>query len=136
MSLLLIMLRRRRKWKEKAWKRRKFYLRDIFTKQEKYGEHHNLRSDLLSGDREFYFRYPRMNSERFEHLLNLVKDKISKEKNKFRTSISPKERLLLTIRFFATGISTFLQLDIFVSLLYSVFIKAYFNQLKKIYFWW
>ena len=46
-----------------------------------------------------------MNPERFEHLPSLVKDKISKENTKFRRSISPRERLVLTIRFLATGIS-------------------------------
>ena len=50
-----------------------------------------LRSDLLSGDREFYFRYPRMNSERFEHLLNLVKDKISKEKTNLEQVYLPRK---------------------------------------------
>ena len=36
-----------------------------------------------------------MNPEQFEHLLSLVKDKISKKNTKFTTSISPRERLVL-----------------------------------------
>ena len=46
-----------------------------------------------------------MNPERSEYLLSLVKDKISKESTKFRTSISSKERVLLTIRLLGTEIS-------------------------------
>ena len=60
--------------------------------------------DLPSGDREIYFRYLRMNPERFEHLLSLVKDKISKESKKFKTSIPSRERLVLTIRFLSIEI--------------------------------
>ena len=59
--LLLMMLHRRRKQKEKARKGRKFWFRDIYVKQEMHGEYHHLMPDLLSGDREVYFRYLRMN---------------------------------------------------------------------------
>ena len=103
--LLPMMLRKRRKRKEKARKRRKFCVRDIFAKQEMHGEYQHLLPDLLSRDRGFYLRYLRMNPERFEHLLSLVKGKISKENTKVRTSISPRKRLVLTIRFLATRIS-------------------------------
>ena len=82
-----------------------FGFRDIFAKREMHCESHHLLPDLLSGYREFYFRYLRMNPERFEHLPSLVKDKISKKNTKFRRSISPRKRLVLTIRFLATGIS-------------------------------
>ena len=53
-----------------------------------HSENHHLLPDLLSEDREFYFRCLRINSERLEHLLlSLVKDKISKENTKFITRI-------------------------------------------------
>ena len=103
--MLLAMLRRRRKQKEKEGKEEIFGFRDIFVKWEIHGESHHLLPDLLSGYREFYFRYLRMNPERFGHLPSLVKDKISKENTKFRRSISPRKRLVLTIRFLTTGIS-------------------------------
>ena len=67
--------------------------------------------DLLSGDREFCFRYLRMNPEQFERLLSLVKDKISKKKKKkkekntkFRTRISSRKILVLTTQSLATAI--------------------------------
>ena len=71
-----MMLRRRRKRKEKFW------VKDIFAKWEIQGECYHLLPDLLPGDREFCFRYLRMNPEQFERLLSLVKDKISKKKKK------------------------------------------------------
>ena len=61
---------------------------------------------IHSLETEFYFNgwIFRMNPERFEHLLSLVKDKISKENTKFRTSISTRERLVFTIQFLARRI--------------------------------
>ena len=57
------------------------------------------------GDREFYFRYLRMNPERFDHLLSFVNNKITKENTRVRKSISAEERVLLTLGFRATGMS-------------------------------
>ena len=94
----LTMLRSRRKQNEKARKRWKYWARDLFVKQEIHGEYHHLLPDLLSGSRNFfYFRYRRMNPERLELLLSLVKGKISKGNMKFITSILPRERLVLRI---------------------------------------
>ena len=70
-----------------------------------HGEYHYLLPDLLSENREFYLRCIRTNPEGFEPLPSLVKGKISKESTKFRTSISPRERLLLATRFLATAMS-------------------------------
>ena len=44
-----------------------------------------------------------MSSERFEHLLSLVGPLIRKEDTQFRKSISPEERLAVTLRFLASG---------------------------------
>ena len=55
-------------------------------------------------DREYFFRYMRMNPERFNHLLSLVQVKIYKRRNtRFRDSIPAAERLAATLRFLATG---------------------------------
>ena len=47
-----------------------------------------------------------MNPGKFDHLLSLVKDKITKENAKFRKSISAEERLEITLRILATGRTT------------------------------
>ena len=72
---------------------------------EVYGKLLHLLPDLTSGEREFYFRYLRMNAKRFKHLLNLVKNKISKEDAKFRRNISPRKSLSWSKRVLVTGIS-------------------------------
>ncbi|CAH1115660.1 unnamed protein product [Psylliodes chrysocephalus] len=53
----------------------------------------------------------RMSSADFEILLNLIEPVIRKKDTNYRESISPKERLAVTLRFLATG-------DSFTSLMY------------------
>ena len=48
-------------------------------------------------------RYLRMSPERFEHLLQLVGPKLTKQNTQFRTAISAEERLIVTLRFLASG---------------------------------
>ena len=66
-----------------------------FAKREIFREHHHLLSELRSGNREFYFRYLRMNPEGFDHLATLLKNEITKENAKFKKSISTEDLLLL-----------------------------------------
>ena len=112
-----MMLQRRRKRKEKTRKRRKFWVRQIFEKREMHREHYHFLPDLLSGDREFYFRYLRMNPEQFEHILSLVKDKISKEITKLEQVCTQGKIIDNIFCYKDINVSSFF--DIFVSL--SVF---------------
>ena len=57
----------------------------------------------LSLNNVLIVRFLRMSPERFEHLLSLVGPLIQKEDTRFRRSISPEERLAVTLRFLATG---------------------------------
>ena len=75
----------------------------MFKKRKELGEFHNLIPELRAADREYFFRYFRMNPERFDHLLELVGDKIVKKDTRFRKSISAKERLAVTLKFLASG---------------------------------
>ena len=50
-----------------------------------------------------YFRFTRMSSERFEHLLTLVGPLIAKRPCRSRSVISEAERLMVTLRYLATG---------------------------------
>lgn len=47
--------------------------------------------------------YTRMNRSQFELLLKLVAPAIKKENSVMREAIPPQERLLLTLRYLATG---------------------------------
>ena len=44
-----------------------------------------------------------MSPERFDHLLGLVENSITKEDTNFRKAISAGERLAVTLRFLASG---------------------------------
>ena len=99
--LLLVMLirRKRRKITQQKRTKKKLWIRKFFANHEIFGEYHHLLSELHSGVREFYFRYNlhydqiksfwvhfqihlRMNLKGFDHLVNLMKGKVTKDNNK------------------------------------------------------
>lgn len=45
-----------------------------------------------------FFQYYRMSVRTFDHLLSLVEDKIAKRDTNMKKSISPTERLVITLR--------------------------------------
>ena len=51
----------------------------------------------------FFFRYLHMSPDRFEHLLSLVASLISKQTTRFRKPIPAEQRLVVTLRYLATG---------------------------------
>ena len=96
--LLLLLVRLRKKRQKK-----RFWIRSIFKSRKTNGEFCNLIQELRTNDRQYFFRYFRMNPERFDHLLELVRPRIEKQNTRFRKAISAEERLALTLRFLATG---------------------------------
>ncbi|XP_065837891.1 uncharacterized protein [Oscarella lobularis] len=54
-------------------------------------------------DHESFYKYFRMTPSRFDHLLSLIGPCITKESTTFRNSVSPGERLAITLRYLATG---------------------------------
>ena len=55
--LLIIILRRQRQYRNNiVWKRKRFWVRDIYRRREALGEYANLVSELRLSDREIYFR--------------------------------------------------------------------------------
>ena len=55
-----------------------------------------------------------MSPDRFEHLVNLVGPFIAKQDTKLRKAITVQERLVLTLRYLATG--DFLELEVIITL--------------------
>ena len=103
LSVLITLLRLRRIRNITRRKQRKrFWIRDIYKKREKFGAFNTLFEELKA-DREYFFRYLRMTPDRFGHLLSLVRPKIEKQNTNFRKSIPAESRLALTLRFLASG---------------------------------
>ena len=82
---------------------RRFSVRKIFHERKKYGLYHILTDELRPFDKEYFFRFVRMTPQRFEHLLSLVGPHLQQTTTKMREPISPAVRLVLTLRFLASG---------------------------------
>ena len=102
--LLLRRIRRRRLRRLITRKSPRFWVRDIFKQRHALGQFNTLFAELMiDNDREFFYRYIRMTPERFAHLNSLVRDKIVRQNTSSREAISPEERLVVTLRFLASG---------------------------------
>ncbi|XP_065067590.1 putative nuclease HARBI1 [Rhopilema esculentum] len=97
------VLRAKRKRHERNQKRKhKFWIRKIFKAKES-SEYYSLYQELRMADREYHFRYLRISLERFDHLHSLLEKEIKKKDTHFRKAISTREKLVLTLRYLATG---------------------------------
>ncbi|XP_067128130.1 uncharacterized protein [Centruroides vittatus] len=65
----------------------------------------NLNLELRGEDPTSYRRWLRLTESQFEYLLRKISPRIQKQKTKFGEPISPAERLTVTLRFLATGIT-------------------------------
>ncbi|XP_077119658.1 uncharacterized protein LOC143775419 [Ranitomeya variabilis] len=90
----LRILRQRRK--------RRLWLYPITAQRMTRGVYSTLYIELRENPQKF-FSYVRMKAENFEILLGHVEDSIRRRDTQMRFSISPAERLMVTIRFLATG---------------------------------
>ena len=94
--------RKRKLYKKKQIKR--FWRRSIFRDRKLYSEYYHLYQTLRDSDREFHYRYIRMSKERFDHLLSLIREKVTKKQTKMGEPISAEERLVITLRYFTVSI--------------------------------
>ncbi|CAH1997222.1 unnamed protein product [Acanthoscelides obtectus] len=99
-----VLMRRRRKMSRKM---RQEWVKNVFVHRE-CGEWFHLQKDLSP---EGFFNYFRMEKSTFEYIHSKIKDRIERLSN-FRDTVSPAERLAVTLRCLATGSS-------FISLSYS-----------------
>ena len=60
---------------------------------------------MRDSDREWHYDYVRMSKERFDHLLSLIRDKITKKDTHMREAITAEERLVITLRYLSAGIA-------------------------------
>lgn len=89
-------LRIRRHWQRRRHYRRTQWVREIYLRRDEFGEFHHIMQDLYN-DPILFHGYVRMNKETFEYILNSVRHILTKFCN-FRDTISPTERLIVTLR--------------------------------------
>ncbi|KAL8602270.1 hypothetical protein ACOMHN_022783 [Nucella lapillus] len=82
-------------------RRHRWWVHDILEKRRQYGTYHHLVQELqLDGER--FQQYFRLSREQFSQVLFLIRDTLIKD-NRIRDVISPRERLVICLRFLATG---------------------------------
>lgn len=84
-------------------KKRKCWVKNWVRLRPQEGFYAKLLVELRAEEPALYRDFLRMNEEQYEHLLALVTPYIQKQDTVMRESISAGERLVLTLRFLATG---------------------------------
>lgn len=97
-ACLLILRRRRRRRRQ-----RKFWIRSWIERRQEQGAYANLVHELKNEDPNMYKRYFRMDPDNFQHILAMIRYKITKQETNMRKPVSPAERLAVTLRYLVTG---------------------------------
>lgn len=84
-------------------KRRSVWTRNWIALRQTEGFYAKLLVELESEDPKVYQQFVRMTAEQFHQLRVLVTPHVQKQDTNMRKSISAGERLLLTLRYLATG---------------------------------
>lgn len=93
-SLLLVLLLRRRRRRRR---RRSLWMHPITSDRLSTGQYHTIINELKA-DAEKFFNYCRMSKSTFEELNSILKNHIERADTNMRKSISPEERLMITLR--------------------------------------
>lgn len=100
-AILLIALKVRKK--KKSRRKRRIWVRPWIARRSERGVNNTLLEELRLEDIKSYKLYLRMDEVVFNYILSKVAPLISKQETHFRCSISAKDRLLVTLRYLATG---------------------------------
>lgn len=83
--------------KRKRKKNRKIWEHSIIKERPAKGCFNTLFQEIR-GDEEKFFNFTRMSVASFDELLGILKDSLIKQDTLMRKSISPEEKLVITIR--------------------------------------
>ncbi|XP_068121508.1 uncharacterized protein [Hyperolius riggenbachi] len=81
---------------------RRYWVHPMLQERRRKGQFRTLYRDLRHHPEKF-FGYTRMSVSSFDGLLAKLKDALRRQDTNFRLAITPTERLLITLRFLATG---------------------------------
>lgn len=87
--------------KKKNRQKRKLWVRDIYLKRESHGLYNNLLAEIKLSHPTLFFNFTRMSASSFDLLLSLCGQYLLKRSP--REAIKPEVRLIITLRFLATG---------------------------------
>ena len=109
----------------KLWKRNKqckhFWVRKGNESRERFGSIYTLFHHVKQDRKCFFFRYFCMTPDRFGYLLGLVGPEIEKKNTRLHRAILPRIRLVITLRYFASGETQhLLQYVIFVFIFFHI----------------
>ncbi|KAF9417933.1 hypothetical protein HW555_005078, partial [Spodoptera exigua] len=100
----IIEVKRRRIQNHRRPIHRGHWVHPILTSRNKNGQHKLLFEELKCYPDKF-FKYFRMSVNSFNELLSVLHDDLKHQDTRMRKSISPTERLAITLRYLATGCS-------------------------------
>ncbi|XP_018367085.1 PREDICTED: uncharacterized protein LOC108766804 [Trachymyrmex cornetzi] len=96
MNVSMLLLRKKQ---QKRWLNRRWLVSPINQKRIQQGDYDHLFQEIKN-DCDFFYRYTRMTLEHFEKLVELTKPYLIKKSYR---ALLPELRLLITIRYLATG---------------------------------
>ncbi|XP_054016723.1 uncharacterized protein LOC128897073 isoform X2 [Hylaeus anthracinus] len=88
----------------KIRKKRRQPVEEIYKDRIQFDEFHQLYSQLLDNDHLFY-QFTRMKRNTFNYILEKIREKCSRKTTNFKKPISVEERLIVTLRYLATGLA-------------------------------
>ncbi|XP_040205932.1 protein ANTAGONIST OF LIKE HETEROCHROMATIN PROTEIN 1-like [Rana temporaria] len=101
-SLLLRLRMLQWRKRQRRLHKRRYWVHPVNFVRAKHGVYHSLYSQLCSYPQKF-LDYFRMSVETFDKLLQLVGPAIRRLDTRFRSCLSARERLAVTLRYLATG---------------------------------
>ena len=101
-TTLLCAILYRRLYKRKGQKRRK-WTRDWLDRNRGICSAEGLVNELRIGDKYNFSNFLRLDEVKFDYLLALISSKITKQNTLMRPSIPAKSKLIVTLRFLASG---------------------------------
>lgn len=89
-------------------RKRRVWTREWILGQEAQGAFHQLMQEIRAMDTYSYTNFVRMDASTFEELLSMIAPRIEYQDTVMRQAVLPAERLAVTLRFLATGMSSVL----------------------------
>ena len=103
-SCIIIAILMKRK-KRRRVKKRACWVKKWISRRASLGAYQTLLRELQEEDPFSYRNFLRMDHNTFQELLELVRPFIQRQDTVMRSAIPPGERLALTLRYLATGMS-------------------------------